>query len=690
MKNTINITLLYFAFVWCGNAQQVSQKVGTNPTLIHPSAALEVESTNKGFLPPRMTNAQMTAIVAPTTGLIVYCTNCNPAGLWVYNGTAWASGGTGGGNPTVTADCTINGFVGAYISGFPLSGASFSTTLTNNAFSSATISFAASDVLLSGVSGLTVGTPTPASATLNAGQSQLVSYPITGTPAATGTLTGSWSNLALSCFDTQTIGGIAAGLNNPSYCTNAALNGIYVSGVAFTSSNTFTVTITNNSSGNINGLPAPATSNLALSWTGTGSLSVASVTPTVAYNLANGATRTFTYTLSGTPTSVGTLTTNWTYSDLSCQKVQNIGLGDATFTLPQSKYATSIYDGTPIVDIQGYITNTAPNQFIINVPYTGGLGNYPAYTSSVVTSTSGQGGDVNGFTISYPAGTFAASGTIPVTVTVDGDGSYAAKKQLFGIQETIATLPFVSNGTNKGNILLGVVGGIPDRAFGQTINGANNHNFVYLPVVGADGKTWLNHNLGAHYSNINHASFNPAQQATSISDHLAYGSLFQWGRAADGHELITYTSGTLGTPVNGTTSTLSGTDTPAHKWFITTSSGNYDWRTPQNNNLWQGVSGTNNPCPVGYRLPTNAELTTLVTTSSITSSATAASSTLKLTLPGNRSSSDGSLSSVGINGYYWSSSVGGTSASIRYFSSGGTFTFIDLRANGWSVRCLKD
>ena len=33
-----------------------------------------------------------------------------------------------------------------------------------------------------------------------------------------------------------------------------------------------------------------------------------------------------------------------------------------------------------------------------------------------------------------------------------------------------------------------------------------------------------------------------------------------------------------------------------------------DWRSPQSNNLWQGVNGVNNPCPGGYRLPTDAEL----------------------------------------------------------------------------------
>lgn len=47
--------------------------------------------------------------------------------------------------------------------------------------------------------------------------------------------------------------------------------------------------------------------------------------------------------------------------------------------------------------------------------------------------------------------------------------------------------------------------------------------------------------------------------------------------------------------------------TAGHGSFITNNSGNYDWRSPQNNNLWQGMNGVNNPCRVGYRIPTEAE-----------------------------------------------------------------------------------
>ena len=52
-------------------------KVGDNQGIIQPSAALEVESTTKGFLMPRMTTIQMTAIANPTVGLMIFNTTTN-------------------------------------------------------------------------------------------------------------------------------------------------------------------------------------------------------------------------------------------------------------------------------------------------------------------------------------------------------------------------------------------------------------------------------------------------------------------------------------------------------------------------------------------------------------------------------------------------------------------------------------
>jgi hypothetical protein len=52
------------------------------------SSILTVESTTKGFLPPRMTNAQRTAIASPAVGLMVYCTDL-VEGLYVYKSMGW-------------------------------------------------------------------------------------------------------------------------------------------------------------------------------------------------------------------------------------------------------------------------------------------------------------------------------------------------------------------------------------------------------------------------------------------------------------------------------------------------------------------------------------------------------------------------------------------------------------------------
>lgn len=182
------------------------------------------------------------------------------------------------------------------------------------------------------------------------------------------------------------------------------------------------------------------------------------------------------------------------------------------------------------------------------------------------------------------------------------------------------------------------------------------------------GDTWMDRNLGAD------------QVATSSTDPAAYGDLYQWGRCSDGHEKRT----------SSTTTTLSSTDDPGHGDFITVNSTPDDWRSPQNNSLWQGTSGINNPCPSGYRLPTDSELDAERQSWSSNDAAGAFDSPLKLTLTGSRNNSPGTLVLVGIFGFYWSSSVNGTDARNMNFSSTHANFTDGRRATGLSVRCIKD
>jgi uncharacterized protein (TIGR02145 family) len=184
----------------------------------------------------------------------------------------------------------------------------------------------------------------------------------------------------------------------------------------------------------------------------------------------------------------------------------------------------------------------------------------------------------------------------------------------------------------------------------------------------ATGRTWMDRNLGA------------SRAATSSTDTQAYGDLYQWGRRADGHQKRNST----------TTTTLSTTDTPSHGSFIRASSSPFDWRSPQNNNLWQGVNGINNPCPVGYRIPTIAEWTAERQSWSSNTSSGAFNSPLKLPMAGGRFYSNGSLYNVGSSVSHWSSSVSGSYAQRLGFNSTNANVYSNSRAFGRSVRCLKD
>ena len=237
---------------------------------------------------------------------------------------------------------------------------------------------------------------------------------------------------------------------------------------------------------------------------------------------------------------------------------------------------------------------------------------------------------------------------------------------------------------------------ILDRSFFKKTNGAFEHRFVYLPVTNPNtGRTWLNNNLGAEYANVDSSAYNASYQATAIDDHLAYGSLFQWGRGADGHELINWISNTDGEG-KYTTTTIKF-DTPSDSLYITAD----DWRVNRDDTLWASKSSANNVCPTGYRLPLNPhgaedsanDFYVESKTWGSQDNAGALSSELKLTAAGLRWVRGG-MGYIGKEGMYWTGSIENAQYA-RDLWFGSNFVkandFINsYRGRGFSVRCIKD
>jgi uncharacterized protein (TIGR02145 family) len=205
---------------------------------------------------------------------------------------------------------------------------------------------------------------------------------------------------------------------------------------------------------------------------------------------------------------------------------------------------------------------------------------------------------------------------------------------------------------------------------GDSVTFTYKGSFVtYGTVLGYNNRCWMDRNLGA------------SRVATTYNDSAAYGDLFQWGRLDDGHQSRT----------SGITATLSSSNNPGHSNFIKSPNSPNDWRSPQNTNLWQGLSGFNNPCPSGWRVPTKTEWQAEKNSWSPQNSSGAYASPLKLTENGYRAYSDASLHHQGSFGYYWTSTVYSDLYSyVLYFYSSDIDISNSYRAQGFSVRCIRD
>ncbi len=359
-------------------------------------------------------------------------------------------------------------------------------------------------------------------------------------------------------------------------------------------------------------------------------------------------------------------------------------------------YIVSINDLKYNINIEGVIDNV--DKIKIKIPYH--ISNFrkidlDAYKQIVVLDNlnSSDNESNSKLIFSYPKQIgLTGEGYINATLEIDDENSTIPDKKFKTKQleieknseYTLAKFNYPNNllFEQYGILEVKVISGIKDRMYGISDNSENmqSHNFIYYPIISPiTGKIWLNNNLGAEYSNVNNSSWtnNPFQQAKSIKDINAYGSLFQWGRKGDGHEfrssqIIPFEN------INAIS------DNPDHNFYITSNKYPYDWRTNENNALWNNDS-INNVCPQGWRLPSKSELENEFKKNLITNN-----NHLKLTMAGYRLKEDSYILSEGLYGNYWTKDIMNSYAYFLLFNH--TYTGISniYKSAGFSVRCIKN
>lgn len=200
--------------------------------------------------------------------------------------------------------------------------------------------------------------------------------------------------------------------------------------------------------------------------------------------------------------------------------------------------------------------------------------------------------------------------------------------------------------------------------------------WIYGTVTTRTGRTWIDRNLGA------------SRVALSSTDTQAYGDYFEWGRPADGHEKqIVYGTASNFTNVRSTTSV------PGNSKYIFPSDGSYDWLVTPDNTLWTGVNAPNNPCPAGFRIPTDAEWAAeaAVFTANNVGGSYESGYGLRLTVAG-MAGGVNSITAIGNYGQYLTQTAY-DNGRVKYFGVISYTTWFDTnyyKITGQSCRCIKD
>jgi uncharacterized protein (TIGR02145 family) len=454
-----------------------------------------------------------------------------------------------------------------------------------------------------------------------------ITYSITGTPNAAGVATFELSLGGQTCSLTRVVTTLTGSISNLN-CGSASASGVLYANQAAT--------------GVAGAIPYTGGNGGIHQGQDVSSSGVSGLTLTInsgAFATGNG---TLEYSISGTPVGSGT-----------ASFALNIGGQTCTLTrvVNQLVVAGIISNlACSSATITGALTQgTAAAGVSFSVPYSGGNGG--THSGQSVNSTG-----VQGLVATLSAGSFSGS-TGSLTYTINGTPLASG------------TASFALNIGGRTCTLTRTVEPSATSSFPNNTVFCGGIQTAIVPVSSpSTGRTWMDRNLGA------------SKVATSSTDTGSFGDLYQWGRRADGHQCKN----------SSISLALSSSDTPSNSNFIVAPNGLSDWRSPQNSTLWQGVSGTNNPCPTGYRLPTQSELNAELQSWTNKNSSGAFASPLKLPSSGFRWYDDGTLGPTSF-AFYWTSQVSGNySIPLIFNSSSAGITSAWERANGFSVRCIKD
>jgi uncharacterized protein (TIGR02145 family) len=649
-------------------------KVGNNPYTINEKAALDVESTTKGFLPPRMTKSQRDAISSPPAGLLVWCTDCNistePASgeLSVYLGEGWSPFTTNT-TPRVTTakkDDANNGPVrvssnSATIKGTLVSASGAKPTETGIVWREILDGEFGILPVLDGtgaVSGSTYKTATATPVTTDGGDISVTISSLTSTtsnkkpfyfrayvksPLGIGYGNPIVFNCSYPIFSAPTVtngstlypkfkGSVT--VNAGTYKGGIAEYGYY-SGASASPSTTKVVLSTTDKITELNTFldSESFTSNKVIN------LDVDD------YNVEKLGTTYFRYFITMNDKAGGGTIYS---SDLVFAPVADPITGGTAIATVTSKETIS-----PLPKIGKSSTSTWKVNFNVTR-----AGTYAIFNSGTPT------GATTGLSVpSVAAGSFEL-GNQSLSFKLSGTPGSSLAGNNFNLSRI--------GDVNTGAIL-------PADMSASTPSCDALSQTEVVPFTSSTGKVWMDRNLGA------------SRAAISSTDSAAYGCLYQWGRGNDGHATMSWASSTSGSRVYSMrTGQTSSTDTPGHNSFYVNTPAPDDWRSPQNDNLWQGINGTNNPCPAGYRVPTEAEFLAEKTNYGITNIESAYSSFFKIPAAGYQQN-NATFYAIGNTAIFWTSSpTGGTGSYTMQFTPSSAVRYANARSLGFSVRCIKN